>query len=81
MNDRFCKKCNHLCHCVEADHSDCKCENCECNGREEDKTYETGGVVIDSTQDCEACEQNTFNISIAIRTKRLLGRQKMCCYR
>ena len=51
-----CKKCNHLCHCVEADHSDCKCENCECNGREEDKTYETGGVVIDSTQDCEACE-------------------------
>ena len=56
MQNRFCKKCNHLCHCVEADHSDCKCENCECNGREEDKTYETGGVVIDSTQDCEACE-------------------------
>ena len=56
MDDRFCKKCNHLCHCIEADHSDCACENCECNGREEDKTYETGGVVIDSTQDCEACE-------------------------
>ena len=55
MINRFCKKCNHLCHCIEADHSDCKCENCECNGREEDKTYE-GGVVIDSTQDCEACE-------------------------
>ena len=56
MNNRFCKKCNHLCHCIEADHSDCKCENCECMQREEDKTYETGGVVIDSTQDCEACE-------------------------
>ena len=57
MNDRFCKKCNHLCHCVEADHSDCKCENCDCeNGRATDKTYETGGVVIDSTQDCEACD-------------------------
>ena len=56
MDNRFCKKCNHLCHCIEADHSDCKCENGECNGREEDKTYETGGVVIDSTQDCEACE-------------------------
>ena len=56
MNDRFCKKCNHLCHCIEADHSDCKCENCECMQREEDKTYENGGVVIDSTQDCEACE-------------------------
>ena len=40
MNDRFCKKCNHLCHCIEADHSDCKCENCECMQREEDKTYE-----------------------------------------
>ena len=50
------KKCNHLCHCIEADHSDCKCENCECMQREEDKTYESGGVVIDSTQDCEACE-------------------------
>ena len=56
MTDKFCKKCNHLCHCIEADHADCKCENCECNGREEDKTYESGGVVIDSTQDCEACE-------------------------
>ena len=59
MENRFCKKCNHLCHCVEADHSDCKCDNCECaemSSREEDKTYETGGVVIDSTQDCEACE-------------------------
>ena len=81
MNDRFCKKCNHLCHCIEADHSDCACKNCECNGREEDKTYETGGVVIDCTQDCEACELNVFSISITICTERLLGRQKMCCYR
>ena len=56
MTDRFCKKCNHMCHCGEADHSDCTCENCECMQREEDKTYETGSVVIDSTQDCEACE-------------------------
>ena len=56
MTYRFCKKCNHLCHCVEADHEGCKCENCECMQREEDKTYETGGLVIDSTQDCEACE-------------------------
>jgi len=56
MSDRFCKKCNHMCHCVKADHSDCTCENCECMQREEDKTYETGSVVIDSTQDCEACE-------------------------
>jgi hypothetical protein len=55
MMDRFCKKCNHLCHCIEADHSDCKCDDCECGQRAEDKTFE-GGVVIDSTQDCEACE-------------------------
>ena len=56
MENRVCKKCNHLCHCIEADHADCKCENCECMQREEDKTYETGGVIIDSTQDCGACE-------------------------
>ena len=40
MQDRFCKKCNHLCHCVEADAKGCDCENCECMQREEDKTFE-----------------------------------------
>ena len=45
MEDRFCKKCNKICHCVEEDRSDCKCENCECSEtntstREEDATYE-----------------------------------------
>lgn len=40
MDERFCKKCNQLCHCVELDNSDCKCDNCECNQKEEDKTYE-----------------------------------------
>ena len=40
MEDRYCKKCNKICHCVEADRSDCECENCECMQREEDKTYE-----------------------------------------
>ena len=54
MNQRFCKKCNHLCHCVKKDHSDCKCENCECNGREEDATYENNKVVIDDTGECES---------------------------
>ena len=57
MNDKICKKCGHLCHCVGADHEKCDCDNCDCeNRRATDKTYETGGVVIDSTQDCEACE-------------------------
>ena len=43
MEDRYCKKCDHLCHCVEADFKDCKCENCECSETstsEEDATYE-----------------------------------------
>ena len=57
MDDKICKKCGHLCHCIEADHEKCDCNNCDCeNSRANDKTYETGGVVIDSTQDCEACE-------------------------
>ena len=57
MVERFCKKCNHLCHCIEADHADCKCENCECGQKNEDKTYETsGGLVIDDTNECESCQ-------------------------
>ena len=57
MTERFCKKCNHLCHCIEADHSDCKCENCECNSRAEDQSFENNGrLVIDSTGDCESCQ-------------------------
>ena len=40
MEDRYCKKCNKICHCVKEDLSDCECENCECMQREEDKTYE-----------------------------------------
>ena len=57
MTERFCKKCNHLCHCIEAYHSDCKCENCECNSRAEDATYENGGgLVVDDTGECESCQ-------------------------
>ena len=57
MTERFCKKCNHLCHCMEADHFECKCENCECNGREEDLSFENnGGLVIDDTEECESCQ-------------------------
>jgi hypothetical protein len=28
--DRTCKKCGHLCHCIEADHEGCKCDDCDC---------------------------------------------------
>ncbi len=48
MEEKICKTCGHLCHCIEADHEDCKCERCDCR--------QPKGVVVDSTQDCEACE-------------------------
>ena len=56
MNERFCKKCNHLCHCIEADHEGCKCDGCECNQRSEDASYENKSVVIDDTNECESCQ-------------------------
>ena len=54
MTERYCKKCNKMCHCTNAENDECK--NCDCNGREEDSTYEGGGVVIDDTQECESCQ-------------------------
>ena len=57
MMDRTCKKCGHLCHCIEADHEGCKCTGCDCSaGKAEDSTYEGGGVVIDDTGECESCQ-------------------------
>jgi len=57
MNERTCKKCGHLCHCIEADHEGCKCTGCDCtSSRAEQFTYEGGGVVIDDTNDCESCQ-------------------------
>ena len=55
--DRTCKKCKHLCHCIEADHEGCKCSGCDCDGsRAEQSIYEGGGVVIDDTGECESCQ-------------------------
>jgi len=55
--DKTCKKCGHLCHCIEADHEGCKCSGCDCDGsRAEQSTYEGGGVVIDDTNECESCQ-------------------------
>ena len=57
MTERFCKKCNHLCHCVEADHEGCKCDSCECNTKAEDRSFENeGGLVVDDTGECESCQ-------------------------
>ena len=55
MTERWCKKCNKMCHCVK-DGSENECGKCECNGREEDSTFEGGGVVIDDTGECESCQ-------------------------
>ena len=56
MTERFCKKCNKMCHCTQAG-SDTECTNCDCNGRKEDKSFENeGGLVIDDTGECESCQ-------------------------
>ena len=57
ITEQFCKKCNHLCHCIEADHEGCKCDGCECNIRAEDRSFENnGGLVINDTGECESCQ-------------------------
>ena len=44
-----------MCHCTNAKSDECK--NCECNGREEDLSYENnGGLVIDDTGECDSCQ-------------------------
>ena len=56
MVERWCKKCNKMCHCTQAG-SENECTNCDCNGREEDQSFENnGGVVIDDTGECESCQ-------------------------
>ena len=54
MTERFCKKCNKMCHCVNADRGEC--EQCDCGNKEEDSTYEGEGLVIDDTGECESCQ-------------------------
>jgi hypothetical protein len=55
MTERFCKKCNKMCHCTNAESGECT--NCECNGRAEDQSFENeGGLVIDDTGECESCQ-------------------------
>ena len=50
MSEKICKKCEHLCHCIEADHVGCECTNCECSGKEPE------GLVVDDTNECESCQ-------------------------
>jgi len=37
MTDKFCKKCNHSCHCESLSHEDCSCNKCGCS--------KDGGIV------------------------------------
>ena len=48
MTEKTCKKCGHLCHCLEADHEGCTCANCECK--------EPEGLVVNDTNECESCQ-------------------------
>jgi hypothetical protein len=56
MTERWCKKCNKMCHCENAESG--QCTNCDCeSGRSEDATYENNnGLVIDDTGECESCQ-------------------------
>ena len=56
MKLRFCKKCNKMCHCANAEKNECP--NCECNSRAEDVLENEGGLIIDDTGDCESCQQD-----------------------
>ena len=47
MTERWCKKCNKMCHCIQAG-SENECTNCDCR--------EPQGLVIDDTGECESCQ-------------------------
>ena len=44
------------CQQAEQENAEGECTNCDCGNREEDSTYEGGGVVIDDTGECESCQ-------------------------
>ena len=47
---KTCKKCGHLCHCMEDEHLGCKCEECRCSHGQSE------GVIIDDSDECESCQ-------------------------
>ena len=56
-----CNNCHCDCHCNIKGHSDntgvCPCEQCNCDhNKSQDKTYESGGLVIDDTGECDSCQ-------------------------
>jgi len=57
-----CNNCHCDCHCdgLHTHHFDgdvCTCEQCNCEkSKAQDKTYESGGLVIDDTGECDSCQ-------------------------
>jgi len=58
-----CNNCHCKCHCDDELHTHhydgdvCSCEQCNCEqSNAHDKTYESNGLVIDDTNDCESCQ-------------------------
>ena len=63
MTQNKCTNCHCKCHCdggLHTHHYDgdvCTCEQCNCEkSKAQDKTYESGGLVIDDTGECESCQ-------------------------
>ena len=59
--NKTCTKCGHLCHCIEADHEGCDCSSCACK--------EPEGVVVDDTNECEACQQKKNKRVLPLQTE------------
>ena len=63
MTQNKCTNCHCKCHCdggLHTHHYDgdvCTCEQCNCaKSKAQDQTYESGGLVIDDTGECESCQ-------------------------
>ena len=82
MAENRCKSCNCLCHCSVLNHSDmlgiCPCQMCKCDGKKEatqilnDKygVPSNNEYVVDSTGECETCQQTKQNVVIRIPKKK-----------
>jgi len=51
--DKVCKKCGHSCHCMEGNHTECQCKNCDC--KTEVQPVTNNEVIVDDTTECEWC--------------------------
>ena len=63
MTQNKCTNCHCKCHCDDGLHTHhydgdvCTCQQCNCaKSKAQDKTYESGCLVIDDTGECESCQ-------------------------